>query len=242
MLELERTVKHYHEAGQTVRAIDGVSLRIAPGELVVLYGPSGAGKSTLLRLAGGFLPPERGSVRFMGGDLADMSAQELSDYQRRDVGFIYQSAELIDGMPAVENAAIKLLVDRVSLREARVAATQWLERLGLADRAEQVPERMSGGERQRVAIARALVNRPRLILADEPTGSLDSRRGLEVLQLLADIAREQHAAIVVVTHDPQAANIASRTLWLRDGKIVESAREAEDAGRNAMRRLSRASE
>lgn len=220
-LAFREVVKHYADADEVVRAVDGVSIAIEPGEMLALYGPSGSGKTTLLLLAAGLIAPDRGAVRFYGADLADLSNEETADYQRHDVGFIYQSFHLMSGVPAVENAAVKLLADGVSLREARSAATEWLERVGLGHRLSHVPERLSGGERQRVAIARALVNKPRLILADEPTGSLDTRRGLEVLRLLAELARDQQAAVLLVTHDPQAAAIADRVCGLRDGKLTE---------------------
>jgi putative ABC transport system ATP-binding protein len=220
-LAFREVVKHYADADEVVRAVDGVSVAIEPGEMLALYGPSGSGKTTLLLLAAGLLAPDRGAVRFYDTDLAGMSDAEIADYQRRAVGFVYQSFHLMSGVPAVENAAVKLLADGVSLREARGVATGWLERVGLGHRLNYIPERLSGGERQRVAIARALVNEPRLILADEPTGSLDTRRGLEVLHLLGEIARAQRAAVLLVTHDPQAAAIADRVCGLRDGKLVE---------------------
>jgi putative ABC transport system ATP-binding protein len=222
VLEFQGVFKQYAGPSEIVRAVDDVSLSIVAGETVALYGPSGSGKSTLLMLAAGLLVPDRGSVCFRGRGIESMSVNELADYQRRDVGFIYQSAHLMGGVPAVENAAIKLLADRVSLRDARRAAIPWLERVGLEHRLEHTPETLSGGERQRVAIARALVNEPRLILADEPTGNLDTHRSGEVLSLLAEIAREQQVAVLLVTHDPQAAVIADRVYVLRDGRLSQS--------------------
>jgi putative ABC transport system ATP-binding protein len=231
VLRFEGVVKQYADVDEVVRAVDHVSVGIEPGEMLALYGPSGSGKTTLLLLAAALLNPDEGTVVFAGRDLASMSGKEIADYQRRDIGFIYQSFHLMSGVPAIENAAVKLLADGVSLRDARSAATSWLERVGLGHRLEHAPERLSGGERQRVAIARALVNEPRLILADEPTGSLDSRRGAEILCLLNEIAREQQAAVLLVTHDPQAAAIADRVCGLRDGKLLqgESATELSQA-------------
>lgn len=208
-----------------VRAVDGVSLTVAPGELIALFGPSGSGKSTLLMLAAGLLAPDSGIIRFGERDVASWSDRELTDYQRHDVGFIYQSAHLMSGVPAVENAAIKLLADRVPLRRACRMSVPWLERVGLDRRLHHTPEQLSGGERQRVAIARALVNGPRLILADEPTGNLDTRRGGEILALLAELGREQKAAIILATHDLQAAEITDRLYTLRDGKLLPNDRE-----------------
>jgi putative ABC transport system ATP-binding protein len=219
ILELERVVKHYAELSEVVRAVDDVTLAVEAGEMTALYGPSGSGKSTLLLLASALLAADAGAVRFEGRDLASFSNGQIVDYQRHDVGFIYQSFHLMTGVPAVENAAVKLLADGVSLRRARDAAVPWLERVGLEHRLDHVPERLSGGERQRVAIARALVNEPRLILADEPTGSLDSQRGTEIISLLADIAHERGVAVLLVTHDPQAAALADQVHTLRDGKL-----------------------
>jgi putative ABC transport system ATP-binding protein len=218
-LELRDVVKHYPAAGEVVRAVDGVTLTVAPGELVAIHGPSGSGKSTLLLLAAGLLVPDAGTIAFEGRDV-ELLSEGSADYQRRDVGFISQSFDLLPGVPAVENAAVKLLADRVPLDRARRAAIPWLERVGLGRRLDHTPDRLSGGERQRVAIARALVNEPGLILADEPTGNLDSRRGAEMLALLAAIGRERGASVLLVTHDPQAAAFADRVVTLRDGKLL----------------------
>jgi putative ABC transport system ATP-binding protein len=221
VLELDGVVKHYPGfGGEVVRAVDGVTLAVEAGEIVALHGPSGSGKSTLLMLAAALMAPDAGVVRFEGRDLASLSAGQIADHQRRSIGFVYQSFHLMAGVPAVENAAIKLLADRVALKQARRAAIPWLERVGLAGRLSHTPDRLSGGERQRVAIARALVGEPRLILADEPTGSLDTQRGGEILALLSQIARQQRVAVLLVTHDPQAAAVADRVCTLRDGRIV----------------------
>jgi len=220
-LELDGVVKRYAGVSEVVNAVEDVTVSIGAGEVVALYGPSGSGKSTLLMLAAALLAPDSGVVRFDGRDLAGLSANETADYQRRQVGFIYQSFHLMSGVPAVENAAIKLLADRIPLKAARSAVIPWLERVGLERRLGHTPEQMSGGERQRVAIARALVNEPRLILADEPTGNLDSRRGAEILRLLADIARERGSAVLLVTHDPQATAVADRSYVLRDGRLLD---------------------
>jgi putative ABC transport system ATP-binding protein len=221
-LELDRVVKHYlGPGGEVIRAVDDVSLTIAAGEIVALQGPSGSGKSTMLMLAAGLLAPDRGHVRFEGRDLSSLSPRESSDYLRRNIGFVYQSFHLMAGVPAVENAAVKLLADRVPLRQARREAVPWLERVGLGRRLDHTPDRLSGGERQRVAIARALVNEPKLILADEPTGSLDSKRATEIVALLGEICRSQTVAMLLVTHDPKAASIADRVYTLRDGKLSD---------------------
>lgn len=220
-LQLHGVVKHYRSVGETVRAVDGISLTVSPGELLALYGPSGSGKSTLLQLTAGMLVPDAGSVLFDGRDIARLSPQESAAYRLRDIGLVFQSFHLIAGASALENAAVKLLADGFSLRDARRRARPWLERVGLGARAEHVPAQLSMGERQRVAIARALVNEPRLLLTDEPTGNLDSRRSREILELLRDICGERQISGLLVTHDPQAGALASSVYTLRDGRVHE---------------------
>ncbi|HEY5343368.1 MAG TPA: ABC transporter ATP-binding protein [Solirubrobacteraceae bacterium] len=219
MLELERVVKHYHGAGEEVHAVDGVSLTVHAGEMVALHGPSGSGKTTLLKLAATLLAPEQGTIRFDGADLSSFSEDEASDYLLRDVGFVYQSFHLMPRVSALENASIKLLLGGVGRREAQEQTLAWLERLGLAGRVEYTPEQLSGGERQRVAIARALAGDPRLILADEPTGNLDSARSRELIALLREIAHERGAGVLLVTHDTEAARLADHSYTLRDGEL-----------------------
>jgi putative ABC transport system ATP-binding protein len=219
MLELERVVKHYRAAGEEVRAVDGVSLQVNAGEMVAVQGPSGSGKTTLLLLIAALLAPEQGTIRFAGRDISSLSEDEVSDYLMRDVGFIHQSYRLMPRVSTIENAALKLLVGGMGTREAKRHTVPWLQRLGLGDRLGHTPEELSGGERQRVAIARALTGKPRLILADEPTGNLDSARSLETIGLLAVLAHEQDAAVVLVTHDAEAAGLADRRYTLRDGRL-----------------------
>jgi putative ABC transport system ATP-binding protein len=220
MLELERVVKHYFGAGEDVPAVDGVSLSLEPGEMIALHGPSGSGKTTLLMLIATLLEPDSGAIRYQGRELSTFSEQETSRYLRQEVGFIYQSVQLMPRVSIVENACIKLLLDGVALREARTRAIPWLERVGLGERLRHTPEQLSGGERQRVAIARALVGRPKLILADEPTGNLDSRRSLEIVGLLGRIAHEREAGVILVTHDTEAAGLADRRCTMRDGRLT----------------------
>jgi putative ABC transport system ATP-binding protein len=231
MLELDGVVKHYRGAGEEVRAVDGITLRIAPGEIVALHGPSGSGKTTLLLLIAGLLQPEAGVVRFDGCDLATLSADELSDYLLREVGFIYQSFHLMPRVKAVENAAIKLVLGGLGMRDAQARVVPWLERVGLADRLDHTPEQLSGGERQRVAIARALAGDPELILADEPTGNLDSTRSRGVVELLRSIAHERDAAVLLVTHDHDAAALADRRCTMRDGRLSEGYAERLEPAR-----------
>jgi putative ABC transport system ATP-binding protein len=220
-LELRDIVKGYTSGEEVIRAVDGVSLTVPPGEFVALYGPSGSGKTTLLLAAAGLLLPERGSILFDGRDIATLSAADSALYRRRDVGFVFQSFHLIPGASALDNAALKLLADGYTLAQARRMARPWIERVGLARRAEHSPDKLSMGERQRVAIARALANEPRLLLTDEPTGNLDSQRSREILALLRDVCRERRVPGLLVTHDPQATAFVDRVYSLRDGRLSE---------------------
>ncbi len=220
-LELRDVIKHYPSSGETVRAVDGVSLTVAPAELVALYGPSGSGKTTLLELAAGLLKPDGGSIHFSGRDISSLTPAESAVYRRRDVGLVFQSFHLIAGASALDNAAVKLLADGMTLRAARERALPWLNRVGLGGRTEHTPARLSMGERQRIAIARALVNEPRLLLTDEPTGNLDSKRSREILALLHEICEERQIPGLLVTHDPQASAYASKVFTLRDGVLSE---------------------
>jgi putative ABC transport system ATP-binding protein len=220
-LVLSGVVKHYSSGSEIVRAVDDVSLEIKPGEIAALYGPSGSGKTTMLLLAAGLMAPDAGKVMFDGHDVGGMSARESARYRLRDVGFVFQAFHLMPGATAVENALIKLPVSGYTLREAREKTTPWLERVGLGGRLEHRPEQLSMGERQRVAIARALVGEPRLLLADEPTGNLDSVRTREILALLRDVCHERRIPGLLVTHDPEAVSFVDRALTLRDGSLRE---------------------
>jgi putative ABC transport system ATP-binding protein len=219
LLELDGVVKHYRGVTEDVCAIDAVSLEITPGEMVALHGPSGSGKTTLLLLIAGLLKPDRGTIRFDGRDLSSFSEQQASNYLFGEVGFIYQNARLMPNHSALENAAIKLVSGGVRRREAQTRALPWLERVGLGSRLRHTTEQLSGGERQRVAIAKALAGEPKLILADEPTGNLDSVRSRDIVALLASVAHERNACVLLVTHDIEAAKLADRRLTLRDGAL-----------------------
>lgn len=218
-LALHNVVKHYRTEGDTIRAVDCVSLTVPPGQFAALYGPSGSGKTTLLLMAAGLLRPDYGSVYFGDRDVGKLSDQEGSAYRRNDVGIVFQSFRLMAGATALSNVAVKLLGDKITPREARRRAEPWLDRVGLAERHDHKPRQLSMGERQRVAIARALVNDPRLLLADEPTGSLDSERSRQVLSLLQSICHEQKIPGLLVTHDPLALAFVDRTYTLKDGKL-----------------------
>ncbi len=220
-LHLDQVVKHYRGAGETVKAVDGVSLLVEEGDLVALYGPSGSGKTTLLMLAAGLMAPDSGNVVFDDRQVGEMSEREGAKYRMRDVGFVFQSFHLMAGATALDNATIKLIGDGRTLAEARKLAEPWLQRVGLGERVRHMPDQLSMGERQRVAIARALVNEPRLLLADEPTGSLDSKRSKEILAVLRDICHERRIPGLLVTHDPEARKFADRVHTLRDGHLHE---------------------
>jgi putative ABC transport system ATP-binding protein len=221
MLQLDNVVKHYRVGdGEIVRAVDGVCLSVNPGELVALYGPSGSGKTTLLMLIAGLLTADSGSVRVNGREVSRLSERERAHYRRSELGFIRQSLDLIPGVRADDNAALKLFATS-GRREAQRQIAPLLERLGLNGRAVQRAEQLSMGERQRVMIARALSTEPSLVLADEPTGSLDTDRGGEVLALLADVCHERNVAVLLVTHDPRAAAFADHVHALRDGRLVQ---------------------
>jgi putative ABC transport system ATP-binding protein len=222
LLELHEVVKHYRAAGDPVRAIDGVSLDLEQGELIALHGPSGSGKTTLLLLAAALLRPDAGTIRFDGNNLTRLSEGEACEYLHRDVGFVHQGPQLMPRVSALENTAMKLILGGLGMREAQARALPWLRRVGLEDSCQRTPEQLSAGERQRVAIARALAGKPRLVLADEPTGNLDSARSLEIVSLLASVAHEGGAAVLLVTHDVEAAGVADRFCTLRDGKLLDA--------------------
>lgn len=221
MLELRDLVKHYRVGdAEPVRAVDGVSLSVGRGELVALYGPSGSGKTTLLMLIAALLEPDGGAILVGGRDLAGLSDVQRSHYRLRELGFVDQTSDLLPGGNVVQNAAMKLwLLERTRDAEHRIEPL--LMRLGLGDRLGHRADQLSMGERQRVMIARALSTEPKLLLADEPTGNLDTQRGREILGLLAEFCREQGTAVLLVTHDPQATLFADRVFALRDGKLVD---------------------
>ncbi|HWJ50530.1 MAG TPA: ABC transporter ATP-binding protein [Solirubrobacteraceae bacterium] len=220
-LELREVSKRYATSVETVTAVDRVSLSVSNGEFVALYGPSGSGKTTLLMLAAGLTPPDDGSVLFDGQNVGALSERDSALYRRRDVGFVFQSFHLMPHTSALDNATIKLTGSGYTLREARTQALPWLERVGLAARVEHTPEQLSMGERQRVAIARALVSDPRLLLADEPTGNLDSKRSQEILGLMRDVCHERSIPGVLVTHDLEATRFVDRVYTLRDGHLID---------------------
>jgi putative ABC transport system ATP-binding protein len=220
VLELRDLYKSYQVGvGEPIHAVDGVSMRVATGEFVALYGPSGSGKTTLLELVAALKVPDRGTVLFDGRDVFALSRKEQDQYRLRDLGIIGHPQSLIPGARAIENAQLKLLLTNPRDPGARVEPL--LEELGLGERLHHRTEQLSMGERQRLLIARALATDPRLVLADEPTGSLDTLRTREVLALLRELCRERGAAVLLASHDPQAAAFADQVHELRDGRLEE---------------------
>lgn len=220
VVEAKGLTKHYRGRGVPVRAVDDLDLTIEKGETVSVMGPSGCGKSTLLHLLGGLEHPDGGELWMAGRRVDGLTEAKWARLRRSDIGFVFQAFHLVDELNAVENVELPALLLGASRREARHRAGELLDRLGVADRAGHHPDRLSGGERQRVAVARALINKPLLVLADEPTGSLDSRTTGEILQILAEL-RDAGQTLLLVTHDPRVATTASRLLTMRDGRIIE---------------------
>jgi putative ABC transport system ATP-binding protein len=219
-LELHQVTKVYGEGPTEVHALRGVDLSIEPGVMVAVMGPSGSGKSSLLTIAGSLEDPTSGTVLVGGKVLAGMSRNAKARLRRRSIGYVFQDFNLLAGLTAVENVCLPLELDGVSARKARTVGLAALEQLGLGDRAAHFPDQLSGGERQRVAIARAVVGERSLLLADEPSGALDSENGEAVMRLV-HAACKQGVAAVVVTHDAQLASWADRVMFLRDGKVAD---------------------
>jgi putative ABC transport system ATP-binding protein len=221
LLETRDLRKHYQMGATVVRALDGVSIDVQEGEFVGLLGTSGSGKSTLLNLIAGLDRPTSGSLRIFDQDLAKMSSEELSVHRRRNVGIIFQSFNLVSTMSAAENVALAMMFAGVVRAERDANAARLLEAIGLGGRQQHRPKELSGGEQQRVAIARALANDPRLLLADEPTGNLDSRTTQEIMTLLKTLNARDGKTIIMVTHDPLLAReYAHRTMTMLDGAVV----------------------
>ena len=219
-VELRQVSKVYGSGPAEVHALREVDLSVQAGELVAVMGPSGSGKSTLLTIAGTLEEPTSGQVVIDERELAGLSRNELARLRRRAIGYVFQDFNLLPGLTAVENVALPLELDGVRVKAARAAALEMLQRLGLAGRATRFPDELSGGESQRVAIARAVIGERRLLLADEPTGALDSVSGEAVMRLLRTACRDGVAG-VVVTHDAQLASWADRVVFLRDGRVVD---------------------
>jgi putative ABC transport system ATP-binding protein len=230
VLETRDLKKHYQMGTVTVRALDGVTLTVEQGEFVALLGTSGSGKSTLLNLVAGLDRATDGTLRIFDQDLARMSSAELSIHRRRNVGIIFQSFNLVSTMSALENVALPMMFAGVPKPERESQAADLLEAMGLGARRRHRPRELSGGEQQRVAIARALSNRPHLLLADEPTGNLDSRTSREILAVLKQLNERDGKTIIMVTHDAAlAAQYAHRTMTMLDGAIIDQRDERRES-------------
>jgi putative ABC transport system ATP-binding protein len=221
LVQTQNLTKIYGSGSTAVTALDHVNINIHDGEFVAIMGPSGCGKSTLLHLLGGLDTPSNGEVLIDGASIAKMPDDQLTELRRRRIGFVFQFFNLIPVLSAAENAALPVTLDGVKPADAAAKAKEWLGRFGLADRSASRPDQLSGGQQQRVAIARALVAEPSLILADEPTGNLDTRSGDEIASLLRDVSKRYNRTIVMVTHDPRIAAYADRIIFLKDGTVVD---------------------
>jgi len=220
-LEALNLTKVYGTGNTEVIAMNDVTLRVARGEIVALLGPSGAGKSTLLTALGLINPPNSGRIVIGGTPVMDgpRALVDLPAFRRRHLGFVFQKANLIPFLNAAENVQVALEINDIPPRAARQRAMELLDYLGVADRADNLPDALSGGQQQRVAVARALANHPSLILADEPTAALDSHRGRQVMELFRKVAHERAAAVLVVTHDPRSLDVFDRTCEMEDGRL-----------------------
>jgi len=223
MISLARVSKHYNGKRQVV-ALDAVDLEVSRGEMVSIVGPSGSGKSTLLNLIGGLDRPSDGEIRIDGSTVASLSDDDLTRLRRDKIGFVFQFFNLLPSLTCVENVALPLHLKGLSRRETTQRARELLELVQLGPRIDHLPDELSGGERQRVAIARALAFHPPVLLADEPTGNLDSRTGAEILKLIHDLHQRLNATILIVTHDASVAESCPRTVTLRDGRIAGDVR------------------
>lgn len=219
MIQLQKVSRTYVLGGEAIHALDGVDLEIRDGSFTAIMGPSGSGKTTFLNLIGGLDQPDKGKVLVDGQDLARMKDGALSIYRNREVGFVFQAFHLQPFLTAEENVTLPLIFAKVSAGKRRQQARDMLALVGLADRARHRPDELSAGQRQRVSIARAMVNNPRIILADEPTGNLDSKNGRMIVELLRQLAKKRGATIVMVTHDPGMAKLADRVITIHDGRI-----------------------
>jgi putative ABC transport system ATP-binding protein len=225
---LDDVTRIYKTGGGEVRAVDGISLSIAPGEFIAIEGPSGSGKSTLLQLLGGLEKATSGIVALDGQDLGSLNDHDLTSLRNKAIGFVFQHFNLIPTLTALDNVALALAPSGVGKAERVARSTTMLQRVGLADRLDHLPSRLSGGEQQRVAIARALVNRPRVLLADEPTGNLDTATTNEIVEILGSLG-EDEVTVVLITHATEVAERAQRRVVLRDGKVVSDSAAAVSA-------------
>ena len=227
-LQITHVTKRYGAGSTEVTAVRDVSLSVSPGEIVLIMGPSGSGKTTLLSMLGALLKPTEGTIQLNGTTLSALTENRLPDIRLKQFGFIFQDFNLLSALSALENVAIVAELAGTKAGAARRKAASLLAELGLGERLNFLPEKLSGGEKQRVAIARALINDPALILADEPTANLDSKIGHEIMRLLRRIAKEQGRSVIIVSHDQRIKDIADRVLWLEDGEFKETVTMAID--------------
>ena len=239
VIEIQDIVKTYHMGTIEVQALRGVSLQIFPGELISIMGPSGSGKSTLMNILGALDVPTSGSYKLAGQDVSKMRDDKLAEVRNQEIGFVFQSFNLLPRMSALANVELPLIYAGVS--NGRQRCIDALEMVGLGDRLNHKPNELSGGQQQRVAIARALVNQPSMILADEPTGNLDSRSGAEVMRIFQDLNEDRHITIIFVTHEPDIAEHTRRIVRIQDGLIISDSpvRNPRQAGERAYTRSSR---
>ena len=219
ILNANHLSKSFGKGGSVVHAVKDVSLVIKRGEMVLIMGPSGSGKTTLLSMLGALLGPTSGEVAIDGVGISSMNESELAALRAKKIGFVFQSFNLLEALTVEENILFPAQLNAGGMKSAKNRLDELLDRLGLSKRRNALPSTLSGGEKQRVAIGRALINQPPIILADEPTGNLDSHKGQEVMMILHDIARDDGCAVLMVTHDPRVEEIADRVLWLEDGAI-----------------------
>ena len=228
IMQVENVTRRFGSGSTEVIAVHDVSLTMMPGEVVIIMGPSGSGKTTLLSMLGGLLQPSSGRIQIGGDDLTQLDESRLPDVRLRHIGFIFQDFNLLSALSCLDNVALVGQLNGLSRKEARQRAQELLEQLGLGHRLNFLPEKLSGGEKQRVAIARALVNKPDIILADEPTANLDSHHGHETMRLLRRIAKEEQRSVIIVSHDQRIKDIADRILWLEDGTFMNVVEMAID--------------
>ncbi|MCG3140772.1 MAG: putative ABC transporter ATP-binding protein YknY [Anaerolineae bacterium] len=233
LVQTQDLTKVYGAGDMAVTALDRVNIRVAAGEFVAVMGPSGCGKSTLLHLIGGLDRPTTGKVWIENVSLGELNDDKLTALRRRKIGFVFQFFNLIPVLDATENAALPLMLDGTNSAQARARAREWLTRVGLEKRLTNRPDQLSGGQQQRVAIARALAAEPALVLADEPTGNLDTRAADEIAGLLRQVSDEWGRAVVMVTHDPRIAAYADRIVFIKDGKAVDETKLKQDGSDNA---------
>jgi len=228
VLEANSVTKTYEVDSTIIKAVDDVSLEICPGEFVALVGPSGSGKTTMLAMLAGLLTPTEGSIVIRGSQLANMSEAYRTKFRREKVGFTFQSNNLVPYLTVQENVELMLKLNKRFNRESKQQAVELLERLGLGDRLKNLPSQLSGGQQQRVAIARALVHSPDIVLADEPTASLDTERAFQVVETFADLIHDRNLAGIMVTHDLRMCQYVDKVIQMRDGKIARIIRDPQE--------------